>query len=239
MNNKRKSSESLKPSDIVYLVLVLAVVLSTLVYVFVKRLDDTPEMIDLRYVESKNNYDLSVLNSATVDDYMAVSGIGEVKANDIVNYREVLGGFDSVYQLLDLDSINEKLYEAIIEHFYFSEDTSSSESVVTTTYQSELITQATSLTTSISEEVTSSSLTTDEKDSVATSSEEKESEISLIDLNRCTESDLTALGLDQKQAKAIISLRDQIGYYSDVREIMLTGMITKETFKEIKDYLYV
>lgn len=45
------------------------------------------------------------LNQATVDDLVALPGVGPVTAQNILDYRETNGGFDSVDQLQDVNGI--------------------------------------------------------------------------------------------------------------------------------------
>lgn len=62
--------------------------------------------------------DVSLLNSATVEELMSISGIGEKKAHAIVDYREAIGGFTNYGQLLDVDGISDKLADKIMEYYY-------------------------------------------------------------------------------------------------------------------------
>lgn len=48
------------------------------------------------------------LNTATVDELMQIEGIGEKTAQNIVEYREKIGGYTFMEQLLDVDGIGEK-----------------------------------------------------------------------------------------------------------------------------------
>ena len=48
------------------------------------------------------------LNTATKEELMLIPGIGEVTATKIVAYRDTIGGFTSLEQLMDIDGIGEK-----------------------------------------------------------------------------------------------------------------------------------
>lgn len=54
------------------------------------------------------------LNTATIAELMTLPGIGEKKAGEIVNYRETVGPFEKVEDLLRIDGFGEKT----IDRFY-------------------------------------------------------------------------------------------------------------------------
>ncbi len=56
------------------------------------------------------------LNKATVEELITINGIGEAKAKAIINYREKIGKFTSLEQLLEVDGIGESLYNKIKEY---------------------------------------------------------------------------------------------------------------------------
>lgn len=68
--------------------------------------------------DSGNDADVSVsypidLNTCTAQELMTINGIGEVKANNIIEYRDYLGGYTSVEQIKNIKGIGDKVYEKI------------------------------------------------------------------------------------------------------------------------------
>lgn len=62
--------------------------------------------------EASVSYPLN-LNTCTAEELMTISGIGEVKASAIIEYREYLGGYTSVEQIKNIKGIGDKVYEKI------------------------------------------------------------------------------------------------------------------------------
>ena len=60
-----------------------------------------------------NNSNLININTATLEDFLALPGIGESKAKAIIKYRLDNGGFKQIDELLNVDGIGSKLYEEI------------------------------------------------------------------------------------------------------------------------------
>ena len=62
--------------------------------------------------EASVSYPLN-LNTCTAEELMTISGIGEVKASAIIEYREYLCGYTSVEQIKNIKGIGDKVYEKI------------------------------------------------------------------------------------------------------------------------------
>ena len=57
------------------------------------------------------------LNTATIDELKSINGIGESKAQAIINYREQHGQFDSIEKLKEVKGIGAKTYEKLQAEF--------------------------------------------------------------------------------------------------------------------------
>ena len=69
--------------------------------------------------EVKNNNTqeskLVSINTATKDELMSLSGIGEAKANAIIEYRNQNGNFNKIEDILNVSGISENVFEKIKE----------------------------------------------------------------------------------------------------------------------------
>lgn len=128
----------LKLHEKILLAVCLLALAGSLTYVIRTRMLDSNEAVGVETFDiSSDVYDVTVINQATYEDFLAVKGIGSAKAIAIIEFREALGGFDSVYQIGDLTVISDSLLDAIIEHFYPSDEADSEPEV---TAESEVVT---------------------------------------------------------------------------------------------------
>lgn len=56
------------------------------------------------------------INTASVNELTTLSGIGEAKAQDIINYRESNGGFKTIDEIMNVTGIGESLFAKIKEN---------------------------------------------------------------------------------------------------------------------------
>lgn len=74
---------------------------------------------DVTEIQSPDSFsELSVsyplnLNTCTAQELISLDGIGEKKANDIIEYREYLGGYTSVEQIKNIKGIGDSVYEKV------------------------------------------------------------------------------------------------------------------------------
>lgn len=166
------------------------------------------------------------LNSASAEELCAIKGIGETLAGNIISYRDSIGGFINRDQLLDVDGIGEAKYASIREYLYIEneqelpQDISDSENEENQTEQE-----------NYSDEIEIYSGDDNLPDS---------EDIICIELNSAELEDLEMIPcFDEEMCENILELRDKIGHFSDVYEILYADGMTKKLFCEAEKYLYV
>lgn len=156
----------------------------------------------------------------------AIKGIGETLAGNIISYRDSIGGFINRDQLLDVDGIGEAKYASIREYLYIEneqelpQDISDSENEENQTKQENY---------------------SDETEIYSDDDTLPDSEdIICIELNSAELEDLEMIPcFDEEMCESILELRDKIGHFSDVYEILYADGMTKKLFCEAEKYLYV
>ena len=67
-------------------------------------------------MNSNNLSDLININTASLEQLMTLSGIGESKAKSIISYREENGNFKAVEDITKVSGIGQALYEKIKDY---------------------------------------------------------------------------------------------------------------------------
>lgn len=223
----------LKASEAVFIAICLCAVAAAVFAVTLSR-GRGGEAIKVNLAESEAEaYDVSVLNEATAEDFMHVRGIGEVKAQAIVEYRTAIGGFRRVSQLRDVSGISDATLALIIEHFYGN---SAYISDVTKTDEPQSVPETESVKTELTApEVTTVPPETAGEAPIATTSEKAMRE---VNINSATADEIAdALLIDRKIAEEIVALREQIEYFSSVQELYLCDSFNDKIYQKVKNYI--
>lgn len=67
-------------------------------------------------INNKENSNIININNASLSELMNLPGIGEAKANSIIEYREKNGLFNEVEDIKNVSGISEKIFESIKEY---------------------------------------------------------------------------------------------------------------------------
>lgn len=238
--------DKLKPFEIAYLIVGAVLVTACFGFICYTRIlgDDEPLSVET-YNFSSDAYDVAVINSATIDDFLEVKGIGEAKATAIINYRDALDGFESVYQLGDLSAVSDKLLDAIIDHFYGDKPAEVGDS----TEKAEPVTDISENIDVVSSQDTPAVTTASTDDKVENSETELTSSTQIsestreripVDINKAdAETIANSLLIDISVAEEIVRVRETIDGYENIRELFLCYNITEEIFKKISDFVII
>lgn len=224
------SQDKFTTVEVVYLIIAFAVVAASLGLV-ITRLDNPPTEITADFSSFNGGYDVSVLNSATADDFIHVHGIGEVKARAIISYRDSLGEFTDIYQLLDLKTITPQNFEDIVSYFYLGGNLSEDINEIpkeSTPHKDE---------DKEKEEIISSTTEGEEP----TSSDSRTDNVNIrraVNINYASAVEISEyLLIEIERAEQIVAMRELLGGFNNIQEVLLCDLITEDIYAQIKPYL--
>lgn len=156
------------------------------------------------------------LNTAGTADLQEVSGVGAVLAQEIVSYREALGGFTRRSQLLEIPGIGETLSARILDTFYIPDELPEEEPAAE------------------QQDAETAPAETQEQ-------ENTEPEYLMLDLNTAQKEDLMRLpDMTEPLADAILNLREEIGGYQNVHELLLIKDMKPAYFEHtLREHIYI
>ena len=83
---------------------------------YLERAKNEAESLMAREAEEKRG--MVDINTAGVEELMKLEGIGEKRAADIISYRETIGGFNSIEELMNVSGIKEAVFNRIKDKIY-------------------------------------------------------------------------------------------------------------------------
>lgn len=154
------------------------------------------------------------INTADVEELTKLYGIGEVTAQEIINYREQNGGFSNIEEIMNVSGIGEAKFAGIQNYIY----------VQNPVYYIE-----------------------EEPEEIPEPEPDTESEpeitiydIAPININTATVEELMFLpNVDKQIAQDIITLREQIHNFTHVYELLYVEKLTQKQVSELLEFVTV
>lgn len=152
------------------------------------------------------------LNTATIDDLIKIDGIGEKTAEKILAYREELGGFSFLEQLLDVNGIGETTLNAWRPYLTVQGANQPSPSATSTTATASFNTMETPTTTAAG--------------------------VLRVNLNTASAKELMLIpGIGETTANKIIAYRDIIGQFVNLEQLLDIDGIGDKSLASWSKYL--
>ena len=167
--------------------------------------------------ESENLY--IDINSASSEELMKLRGVGEHIAQEIISYRESHGGFRNIEELMNVAGIGEAVFEGLWQQVYVV-DPVYDEPIEPDTEQYEEVTEE------IAEPIAEIGLTLEAA--------------APININTADVELLMLLPhVDETEADEIIKLREGIGGFQSLYELLYVESLTTQEVAEIFEYITI
>lgn len=177
------------------------------------------------------------INKADKGMLCAVSGIGDKLADNILNYKSRYGDFKSMYELLNVDGIGEGKLGILMKHFYVVNDIGSQppQSVRNTDAKTVQTTSIISTT-----NITTTSYSSAKTTTAATEPQPVTSVRRKVNINTANADEIRdALLIDEELAAEIVEIREMIGSYTNIREVLMADGFSQELLVELDEYIEI
>ncbi len=170
------------------------------------------------------------LNTADTEQLRQLEGIGDVLAERIAEYRENVGKFNNIEEIMLVDGIGEKIFGDIRDNIY-----------VTDPIYPEPPTESDTASEEATEPVTEAEATTAIPETEpSTEHVPTLDEIAPIDLNKATADELMLLPyVDEEIAQKILALREGIGGFKHPYELLYIEELEQKQVAEILNFVIV
>ncbi len=148
------------------------------------------------------------LNAASFEELIQLPGIGEITAENIIAYREANGGFRNREELLEVNGIGKIRYQQIYDLVY------------------------------LDVEYYDSTEETNPPETDYENTQKTDWIPVIVNVNTASAEEFAYLpGVDMELASKIIALRDEIGGYKNILELLYVEGMTVELYRSIDEYL--
>ena len=172
------------------------------------------------------------INTATAEELSELDGIGEMLGSEIVRYRSDHGFFTSIEDIMNVPGIGQARFDAICSNIYVSAEFEEQ-------YSPEEPEEEEPLPPDDDAVPTDDEPFTEEADTEETVTEEPDVP-EVLNINTASAEELMALpGISEECAGNIIALREKIGGFSNVYELLLCEDMTDQLFLSIREHLTV